>query len=95
MKKAQTKKRIIAFLCILLLICYPFGFLLLQSHECAGENCAICSFIAFLKDAFTPASLTVFSLFALAVIVKTVLTFRKFILIKNGTLIRQKVKLTN
>ena len=68
MKKAQNRKRIVAFICILLLICYPFGFLLLQSHECAGENCAICSFIAFLKNASTAVSLTVFALVFLDII---------------------------
>lgn len=92
MKKEQT--RILACVCIFLVLCYSFGVLLPHTHECMGENCVICSFFELLKNVFAVALPGAAAVFSTDTFCKLIAKFREIPSAKRETLILLKVKLS-
>ena len=92
MKKGKT--RLLACLCILLVICYSFGVLLPHSHEGLGETCAVCAFFRLLRSVAAVTVLGTISAFSADILCKALRVSNGVVSMKHGTLILQKVKLS-
>lgn len=44
-KHGNISKRLIAFICVILMLTYASVGFLSHSHDCAGADCAVCAFI--------------------------------------------------
>ncbi|MGM9562648.1 MAG: hypothetical protein ACI3VQ_01045 [Faecousia sp.] len=93
MKKG--KARLLACLCILLVVCYSFGVLLPHSHEGIGETCAICAVFRLLRSVAAVAVLGTVSALSARMLCKAIRISNEVVSMKHGTLILQKVKLSS
>lgn len=84
-------KRIIALLCLLILLCM----LLSPIHDCVGKDCAICALISFSKSVISLAFLYAVSPAFGNPICRVCALRRETTIHRNDTLVLQKVKLSN
>lgn len=95
MNKQHYWKRILALTCAILIICSLMGVFLSHSHECTGNDCIICTFIEFFKNIVAIASSGFIALNFIDFTYKRLYLSGRFIPIRTGTLVLQKVKLLN
>lgn len=93
MKKGKT--RLLACLCLLLVVCYSFGVLLPHSHEGIGESCAVCAIFRLLRSVAAVTVLGTAAALSADILRKGIRIDNEVVSMKHGTLILQKVKLSS
>ena len=93
--RSKNWKRIVAFLCILLVIVYTSIVFLPHIHDCVGPDCTVCTLIETSRSSLIGLAL-IAVVYQFANIVFTISSSYKSILSGNkGTPVTLKVKLSD
>ena len=93
--RSKNWKRIVAFLCILLVIVYTSIVFLPHIHDCVGPDCTVCALIETSRNSLIGLAL-IAVVYQFANIVFTISSSYKSILSGNkGTPVALKVKLSD
>lgn len=86
-------RKILALLCAVLLLCYPFGLIFSLNHNCTGENCLVCTLTETLKGMFAAIDVDFALVSVLALICGSAGLVGRSIFMRHDTLVLQKVML--